>query len=76
MVPSHSSPLGVEMVVYERLRVSIPSSALSRRVVLDNSLGPLDLSDVQGLSSGLPIEGPDDPRLEVRQWLVDCLVAH
>lgn len=72
-----ASPLSVPIVVYEDLRVSMPAVALVERVVPARyHIDLLALRDGdQGLSRGSAIEGPDDPRLEVRQFLLDRLAA-
>ena len=75
IVPAKLSPLGVSISVYGRLRVNIPVSALCRKIVFSCSTDLLNLSDIEEVFVGLPIEGPDDPRLEVRQWLTDHLTS-
>lgn len=71
------SPLGVPLVIYERLLVSLPSTALSGRVVpVRTAIDLLALGDGDtGVSRGSALEGPADPRLEIRQYLSDRLVA-
>ena len=74
IVPAKLSPLGISISVYSRLRVSIPASALCRRIVPCRDIDLLNLSDIEGIFAGRPIERSDDPRLEIRQWLTDCLI--
>ena len=73
IVPAKLSPLGISISVYSRLRVSIPASALCRKIVPCRDIDLLNLSDIEGVFAGRPIERPDDPRLEIRQWLTDHL---
>jgi hypothetical protein len=77
VLDSSASPLAVPIVIYDRLPVSLPSSALSGRVMATRS--GVDLlalvTGEPGVSRGSPLEGPADPRLEVRQYLSDRLVA-
>lgn len=75
VVPAKLSPLGVSISVYGRLRVNVPVSALCRKIISSCSTDLLNLSDIDEVFVGLPIEGPDDPRLEVRQWLTDHLTS-
>jgi len=77
ILDTSASPLAVPVAIYDRLAVSLPSSALSGRVMPPRSDVDL-LSLVAGkpvVSRGSPLEGPADPRLEVRQYLSDRLVA-
>ena len=70
------SPIGVPLAVFERLIVSLPSAALRGRVVLSRDVDLLAISDTDsGVSRGVAIQGPTDPRLEVREYLVDRLAA-
>ena len=72
-----ASPLTVPIAIYDRLAVSLPLSALSGRVI--PLRGDVDLLSLvagePGVSRGSPLEGSADPRLEVRQYLSDRLVA-
>jgi hypothetical protein len=72
-----TSPLTVPIVIYDNLRISLPSTALASRVVpLNSRLDLLSLStDNPGVSRGSPLEGPGDLRYEVRQFLVDHLTT-
>jgi len=72
-----ASPLAVPIAIYDRLAVSLPSSALSGRVLpLRSNIDLVTLSAGEpGVSRGSPLEGSTDPRLEVRQFLSDRLVA-
>ena len=77
ILDSSASPLAVPIAIYDRLAVSLPSSALSGRVTTlrsDIDLLALIAGD-PGVSRGSALEGSTDPRLEVRQYLSDRLVA-
>jgi hypothetical protein len=70
------SPLGVPLAVYVDLMVSLPSSALSNRILPAKGVDLLSLADgMPGVSRGSALEGLADPRHEVRQVLLDRLVA-
>ena len=77
ILDTFASPLAVPIAIYDRLAVSLPSSALSGRVVpLRSNINLLALSaGERGISRGSSLEGPADPRLEVRQYLSDRLVV-
>jgi hypothetical protein len=77
ILDTSASPLAIPIAVYDRLAVSLPSSALSGRVMpLRSDVDLLTLTAGQpGVSRGSALEGPADPRLEVRQYLSDRLVA-
>lgn len=77
VLDSHVSPIGLPIAIYDDLVVSLPASALSACVVRDNEdIDLLSLSDnALGVSRGRALEGPADPRLEVRQGLLDSLVV-
>lgn len=72
------SPLMVPIAIYEDLTVSLPTESLIDRVV-PRHVEHRDLwalsDDDEGVSHGSPIESPADPRLEIRQYLVDRLTA-
>ena len=71
VVPADVSPLGTAISVYRRLRVNVPTRALARKV----EVAPLDPSGTDGAYPGPAIALQSDPRLEVRQWLTDQLLA-
>ena len=77
ILDTSASPLAVPIVIYDRLAVSLPSSALSGRVMPIRS--EVDLLSLvagdPGITRGSSLEGSADPRLEVRQYLSDRLVA-
>lgn len=71
-----ASPLAVPLAIYEDLHVSLPVTALAERILLRADVDLLALSDDhEGVSRGAPIRSAADPRLEVRQYLVDRLTA-
>lgn len=72
-----ASPLPLPIVVYDELVVSVPASALGRRVIPTNSaVDLLAVSDADpGVRRGSPLEGPADPRLALHQELLDRVVA-
>jgi hypothetical protein len=71
-----SSPLAVPLAIYERLTISIGSYALRSRVVPVRDVDLFDLVVGQpGVTRGSAIDGPTDPRLEIRQYLIDRLTA-
>jgi hypothetical protein len=66
----------VPLAIYEDLPVSLPTAALAERIVLRAGVDLLSLSDdSDDVSRGEPIRSAADPRLEVRQYLVDRLTA-
>ena len=70
------SPLAVPLAIYEDLPVSLPTTALAERIQLGAGVDLRSPSDDQvGASRGAPIRSAADPRLEVRQYLVDRLTA-
>ncbi len=77
VLDASASPLAVPIAIYDRLPVSLPSSALSGRVTpLRSGVDLVSLvAGEPGVSRGSPLEGSADPRLEVRQYLSDRLVA-
>lgn len=76
VLDASASPLGVPLAIFERLIVSLPSGSLRGRVVTVRDVDLLAIGDTDpGVSRGAAIEGPTDPRLEVREFLVDRLAA-
>jgi hypothetical protein len=77
ILDASASPVAVPIGIYDRLAVSLPSSALFGRVIpLRSDIDLLALvAGEPGVSRGTPLEGSEDPRLEVRQYLSDRLVA-
>ena len=77
LIDTSASPLATPIAIYDRLPVSLSPSALSGRV--SPLRGDVDLLSLvagdPGVSRGSPLDGPSDPRLEVRQYLSDRLVA-
>lgn len=71
-----ASPLDVPLAIYEDLPVSLPTSALGERIVMRSDVDLLALAnDDEGVARGAPIRSAADPRLEIRQYLVDQLTA-
>jgi hypothetical protein len=68
------SPLAMPLAIYEDLAVSLPLAALAERIAPRVDVDLLSLTDDhEGVSRGSPIRSATDPRLEVRQYLVDRL---
>jgi hypothetical protein len=66
----------VPLAIFDDLAVSLPIAALAERVIPRSKVDLLALTDRdEGVSRGTPIRSPADPRLEVRQYLVDRLTA-
>lgn len=71
-----ASPLAVPLAIFDDLAVSLPLTALAERIVPRSNVDLMALTDVdEGVSRGAPIRSAADPRLEVRQYLVDRLTA-
>lgn len=76
IVDATASPVGVPIAIYDRLVVSLPSAALLGRIVPTKDVDVLALTDGDlGVSRGSPLEDPSDPRIEIRQHLIDRLTA-
>ncbi len=72
-----ASPLDTPIAIYERMTISLPLSALAARVVplrAGIELWSLAAGD-PGVTRGAGLQGPTDPRIELRQYLADRLVA-
>jgi hypothetical protein len=70
------SPIATPIAIYERMTISLPSTALASRVKFVRDLDLLTLADSDvGVTRGSPLEGAGDPRREIRQYLSDRLVA-
>jgi hypothetical protein len=72
-----ASPLAVPIAVYDGLPISLPTAALRGRVVpVRGDVDLLGLSEADpGVGRGTPLEGPADPRHEVRQSIVDQVLS-
>ena len=71
-----ASPLVVPIAIYDGLLTSLPTSALRGRVVVRRDVDLLGLSETDpGVSRGTPLEGPADPRHEVRQSIEDQVLS-
>lgn len=76
ILQAQASPLTVPIVIYEDLIVSLPATALVERVIpARDGVDLLEPGVGAGVSRGTALEGPADPRLEIRQYLVDRLVT-
>lgn len=72
------SPVELPIAVYPMLAAEVPASFLVAcfgRVAVGNKLADLLAGSLPGTSTGSPISGPTDPRLEFRQILADKLGA-
>lgn len=72
-----ASPLRTPIAIYERMTISLPLSALAARVVPVRA--GIDLWTIAagdpGVTRGSGLQGATDPRVELRQYLADRLVA-
>src|SRR5205085_2720532 len=69
-----ASPLGTPLAVYDDVTVSLPLTALVERVEPVRDVDLLKLSESStGVTRGTGLTGDDDPRHEIRQYLVDQL---
>ena len=73
ILSGNGSPLGEPIVVHTRLVVNIPLAGLARRLVPVRCVDLLTAGSDTRTQHGPPITGPDDSRLDIRQWLADCL---
>lgn len=72
-----ASPLATPIAIYERMMISLPLTALAARVVPARTgidLWSLAAGD-PGVTRGSGLQGATDPRIELRQYLSDRLVA-
>ena len=72
-----ASPLDTPIAIYQRMMISLPLSALAARIVPVRAgidLWALAAGD-PGVTRGSGLQGATDPRIELRQYLVDRLVA-
>lgn len=72
-----ASPLPVPIAVYDGMLISLPVAALRGRVVpVRADVDLLGLSEGDpGVGRGTPLEGPADPRHEVRQSIADRVLS-
>lgn len=72
-----ASPIDVPIAIYSGMANSLPISALRGRVIPTRpGVDLLRITDTDpGVYRGLPLEGPADPRHEVRQYIADQLVT-
>ena len=72
-----ASPLDTPMAIYEHMTISLPLTALAARLVPVRAgidLWSLAAGD-PGVTRGSGLQGATDPRIELRQYLADRLVA-
>ena len=71
-----TSPLAVPIAIYDDMPISLPMAALRGRVApVRAGVDLLALSEADpGVSRGTPLEGPTDPRHEVRQSITEQLI--
>jgi hypothetical protein len=77
VLDERTSPLDTPIAIYERMTISMPLSALAARIVPARSgidLWALAAGD-PGVTRGSGLQGATDPRVELRQYLADRLVA-
>ncbi len=74
VLDASASPLGVPIAVYDGMLSSLPTRTLRSRVV---PLRAVDLLHIDagdpGVTRGSELEGPADPRHEIRQYIADRL---
>lgn len=76
VLDSDTSPLGVPLAIYDGMLSGLPLNALLCRVVTVREVDLLTLTvGERGVLRGSPLEGPGDPRHEVRQYIADRLTA-
>ena len=76
IVDADASPLGLPLAIHDTMPLRLPLGRLRSRVVPTRDVDLLALTaDQPGVRRGSPLEGPADPRHEVRQLLEDRLIA-
>jgi hypothetical protein len=78
VLDARRSPFRLPLAVYPTLRTDVPAAALRSRfgsIAAPDAIDRLLEAAVPGASRGTPILGPSDPRLELRQYLLDRLGA-
>ncbi len=76
VLDAEASPLGVPVAIHEDLTATLPRGVLRRRVVPTRAVDLAALTGSgPGWGRGRPLEGPADPRHEVRQHVADRLTA-
>lgn len=69
-----ATPLPVPLAIYDGMLSSIPFEALQSRIETNSNINLLSLTEGDpGVTRGAPLEGPGDPRHEVRQYIADRL---
>lgn len=72
-----ASPIGVPISIYDGMLSSIPNAALRGQVL--RTRPDVDLlrltAGSPGVTRGTPLEGPGDPRHEIRQYISDRIAA-
>lgn len=74
VLAAQASPLGVPLAIYDGMLSGLPVGALSSRVATIHDVDLLNVIDGDpGVTRGSALEGPGDPRHEVRQYVADRL---
>lgn len=75
VLDADASPLGVPLAIHDGMLWHLPLDVLRSRVVPARAVDLLAVTVGQpGVSRGRPLEGPADPRHEVRQRIADRLL--
>ena len=76
VIDAHASPLGLPLAIHDGIPWRLPLAVLRSRVVPAHPVDLLAAADGQpGVTRAIALEGPADPRHEVRQHLADRLLA-
>lgn len=76
VLDADTSPLNLPLAIHDSMPLRLPLDALRSRVVPARAVDLLAMTGAEpGVRQGSPLEGPADPRHEVRQHLMDQLLA-
>lgn len=76
VLDADASPLALPLVIHDGMPVHLPLDVLRSRVVPARAVDLLAVTvDEPGVRRGSPLEGPADPRHEVRQHIAELLLA-
>lgn len=76
VLDANASPLGVPLAIYDRMLSSLPARTLRSRVLPIRQADLLNVGAGElGATRGTQLEGPGDPRHEVRQYIADRLTS-